>query len=84
MKDDFVKVNTLGRWLRQYKLFKVSELILQHIRWICLRHFYKDVLASIKESIWAEYYREAIEGRFILCRANLDRILALENGQEVP
>ena len=84
MKDDFVKVDILGRWLRQYKFFDITKLILQQMRWICVRHFYKDVLLSIKESIWVEYRTEAIKGRFTLYRVNLDRILALEKGQEVP
>ena len=85
MKDDFIKVDTLGRWLRQYKSsLCVSELIIQHMRWICVRHFRKDVLSSIKESIRAEYRTEAITGGFTLCRVNLDRILVPEKGQEVP
>ena len=54
------------------------------MRWICVRYFCKDVLLSIKESIRAEYRIEAIEGRFMLYRVNLDRILVLEKGQEVP
>ena len=29
IKDDFIKVNILGRWLRQYKFFNITKLILQ-------------------------------------------------------
>jgi hypothetical protein len=45
------------------------------MRWMCVRHFRKDVLLSIESSIKAEFYSNAAQGKYTLCKENLDIIL---------
>jgi hypothetical protein len=78
-KDDFMKVEMLGRWLKQYGCAAtVRKYIIWQMRWICLRHFRKDTLSSIRNSIRAEFRGGAAQGKFTLCKANLDKILMAE------
>jgi hypothetical protein len=83
-KDDFVKVEQLGKWLKQYGTAPtVRKYIMWHMMWICVRHFRKDVLSSIQSSIRGEYRNEAAQGKTVLCKENLDRILQPNEGEEV-
>ena len=80
-KDDFVKVEMLGKWLKSYGAAPaVRKYILWHMRWMCVRHFRKDVLLSIESSIKAEFRSNAAQGRYTLCKENLDMIL--EDGSQ--
>lgn len=75
-KDDFVKLEMLGKWLKSYGLAPpVRKYILWHMRWMCVRHFRKDVLLSIESSIKAEPRSNAAQGKYTLCKENLDMIL---------
>lgn len=79
-KDDFMKVETLGKWLNAYGAARyVQSFILFHMRWMCVRHFRKDTLSSIESSIRPEFRSDAAQGRITLCQENLDMIL--DNGQ---
>lgn len=82
-KDDFVRLDTIASWLRQYQSSEpVCKLLTDGLIWLCVRHFRKDVLASIKKSIRAEYQEDAMKGNITLCKANLDLILEAEDGEE--
>ena len=75
-KDDFVKVEMLGKWLKSYgTVGSIQKLILWHMRWVCIRHFRKDVLSSIRSSVKVEFRNNAAQGKFTLCKDNLDIIL---------
>jgi hypothetical protein len=75
-KDDLMKVEVLGKWLKCYGTApSARSLILWYMRWMCVRHFRKDVLSSIESSIKAEFRSDAAQGKFTLCKENLDMIL---------
>jgi hypothetical protein len=75
-KDDFVKLEMLGKWLKSYGLAPlVRKYILWQMRWMCVRHFRKDVLLSIESFIKAEFCSNAAQGKYTLCKENLDMIL---------
>jgi hypothetical protein len=87
IKDDFVKVETLGRLLQRYQSSEdAQDVLLNHMVWTCIRHFRKDVFSSIRGDIRPEYRAAAIEGQFPLCKANLDKILTpgSESSDDVP
>ena len=74
--DDFLKVDRIGRWLEAYgKCRKIRDYLLHFLVQICVGHFRKDVLGSIKSSIREEYRVAAIRGEFMLCQHDLSRIL---------
>ena len=84
-KDDFVKVETLGRWLQRYRSSAdICDTISSLMAWTCLRHFRKDVFSSIQASIRPEYRARAIEGDFTLCQANLAKTLMPDDGFDMP
>ena len=80
-KDDFMIIEGLGRLLLKHRNNKtVRRFLLFQMVWVCIQHFRKSVFASIKDSIRPKYQKEAIEGRFILCKANLDKLLINRKG----
>lgn len=84
IKDDFMRVEKLGRWLERHRTCEpASDFLIRQMAWTCIRHFRKDVLSSIRTSVRPECREGAVEGKFTLCRANLDRILIAdgETGQ---
>lgn len=73
-------METLGKWLKTYGAAPLVQFyLLFHMRWMCVRHFRKDALSSIKSSIRPEFRSDAAQGRITLCRENLDMIL--DDGQ---
>jgi hypothetical protein len=82
-KDDFAKVEAFADWLRQYQNTEaVCTQLINELICLCMCHFRKDVLASIKKLIRPEYQQDAVEGKITLCKANLDRILLPVAGEE--
>jgi hypothetical protein len=82
-KDDFVKIEAIISWLQQHRNVRsVRRILVNQLIYICVRHFRKDVFASIKKSIQPEHWQNAVEGNITLCKINLDHILLPTTGQE--
>lgn len=55
-----MKLEMLGKWLKGYGTApSVQRYVLWHMRWMCVRHFRKDVLSSIESSIKEEFRSDA-------------------------
>lgn len=74
--DDFLTIEQIDRWLGMYQTCgRIRRWLLNWLVQICIGHFRKDVLGSIKSSIREECRGAAIRGEFMLCQHDLRRIL---------
>ena len=83
--DDFLRMERVGGWLEKYgRCQEIRKVLLYFLIQICIRRYRKDVFASIKGEIRTECRTEAIQGKFMLCQYELERIrIDQETGEEL-